>query len=327
MRIGIYGFGSIGRLVAKEALKRGWEVSGAVDIDKSIIGKDIGILLGLDREYGVKVSNDPSVLIDSDVVIHATGSYLDQVYDQILTIIGMGIDTVSTCETLAYPYYRYPVLARVIDTEALKNGVTVIATGINPGFLLDTLAITMSMPVNIVKKITAIRVIDAGKRRASFRRKIGIGLDPKEFKKLLEKRVLTGHVGYAESVLLIADALGIHLEEVIEGQEPVISEKEIAYEDRVLPKGTTIGIRGYGIGYYKGKEAIRVEFHAYLDAPEYEEITINGIEYSIKWRSTGIPGDPATASIVLNIASIIDEITPGLRTMSDIIPFKPFYRK
>ncbi len=327
MRIGIYGFGSIGRLVAKEALKRGWEISGAVDINEAIIGKDIGDLLGLDSSYGVEVSNDPSVLFESDVVIHATGSYLDQVYDQILTIIGMGLDVVSTCETLAYPYYRYPVLARIIDAEALKNDVTVIATGINPGFLLDTLAITMAMPVNIVKKITATRVIDAGKRRASFRKKVGIGLDPDEFKRLLEKRILTGHVGYAESVLLIADALGIHLEKVVEGQEPVVAKKEITYEDRTLPKGTTIGISGYGIGYHRGEEAIRVEFHAYLGAEEYEEITINGTEYSIKWKSSGTPGDLATASIILNIASIIDEIMPGLRTMSDIIPFKPFYKR
>ncbi|MEM1741912.1 MAG: dihydrodipicolinate reductase, partial [Desulfurococcaceae archaeon] len=77
MDIGIYGFGSIGRLLAKYAIERGYNIVGVYDIDKSIIGKDIGELIGLSGKYGVEVSSDPLDLVNSDVVYHATSSYLD----------------------------------------------------------------------------------------------------------------------------------------------------------------------------------------------------------------------------------------------------------
>lgn len=326
MRIGIYGFGSIGRLVAREAIKRGWEIAGAIDIDEKILGKDIGKILGMEEEYGVTVTNDVEELLDSDVVVHATSSYLDKVYEQILSVVRLGIDVVSTCETLSYPYYRYPVLARKLNDEALRYGATVIGTGINPGFLLDTLPIVLTTPFNIVEKITAIRSLDASKRRKSFIKKIGIGMDLEEFKKALSQGKLTGHVGYAESVLLIADAAGIHLDKVEEGQEPVITEKEITLRDIRAEPGKVIGIKGYGAGYKEGREIIRIEFHAYLGAEEYEEIAIKGTDYEVKWRSTGTPGDYGTVSVVLNIANIINDLLPGLLLITDILPFKPVFK-
>lgn len=326
MRIGIYGFGSIGRLVAREAVKRGWEIVGAIDIDEKIIGKDIGEILGFEEKYGVVVSRDVEELIDADVVVHATSSYLDKVYDQILSLVRLGIDTVSTCETLSYPYYRYPVLARKLNEEALRYGVTVLGTGINPGFLLDTLPIVLTAPFNIVEKIVAKRSLDASKRRKSFVEKIGVGMDPEEYMKALREGKLTGHVGYAESVYLIADAAGIHLDKVEERQEPIIADKDMIIGEFKVRKGEVIGIKGYGAGYKNRKEIIRLEFHAYLGAKEYEEIMVKGTDYEVRWRSTGTPGDQGTVAVVLNIANIINDLSPGLLLMTDIIPFKPFFK-
>ncbi len=322
MKIGLYGYGSIGRLLARTALSRGHEIVGVVDIDPGIIGKDAGVLAGV-GEIGVRVSRDPGILGMADVVLHATSSYLDKVYTQLLEIIDMRIDIVSTCETLAYPYYRYPVLARRIQKAAWDKGVTVIGSGINPGFLLDFLPAVMAVPVDVVEKIEAVRSVDASKRRIPFQKKIGIGLSPEEFREKLDKGEITGHVGYAESIYIIADALGIELSDVKEGQEPVITDKDLVYRNNVFPAGTVIGLKGYGIGIIDEKEIIRIEFHAYLGAPEYEEIRIKGANYSISWRSTGTPGDQATAAVVLSIAEKIKEYPPGLITIADLIPFKP----
>ncbi len=321
LKIGIYGFGSIGRLLAKVALERGHELIGVVDIDPKIAGKDAGELVGV-GELGIEVSKDPEVLSDADVVLHATKSYLDEIYDQILTLIDMGLNTISTCETLAYPYYRYPVLARKINEKALANGVVVLGTGINPGFILDTLIITLSAPFDTVKSIRAIRSINAEKRRTPFKKKIGIGLKPEEFIDKLKKGELTGHVGYAESVLLIADAAEVHLSKVIENQEPVIAANDMKIGDYLIEKGTVIGIKGYGIGYIGDKEAIRIELHAFLGANDYEEIQIEGKNYTISWKSTGTPGDLGTASVVLSIAEKVYTYPTGLITMADIVSFK-----
>ncbi len=322
MNIGIYGFGAIGRLVAKVALERGLNIAGVVDIDPNIVGRDVGEIIGIEK-LGVVVSKDPTVLANADVVIHATTSFLDRAYPQISSVLSMGIDVVSTCETLAYPWYRYPVLARKLDELAKSRGAAVIGTGINPGFLLDTLTIVLASSVTIVKRIRAIRSVEASKRRESFRRKIGIGLEAKEVEDRLRRGELTGHVGYAESVLLVADALDIQPTRVVEEQKPVIADQDIEIAGIRIAKGCCRGIMGYGAAYLGDREIIRVEFHAYVGAPEFEEITIEGKEYSITWRSSGTPGDLGTAAVLLSIAEKITEYPPGLLTMADIVPFKP----
>ena len=322
LRIGFYGFGSIGRLAARLALERGYEVVGAVDIDPSIVGKDVGEVIGVGR-LGAPVSRDVGVLADAEVVIHATGSYLDKVYPQILELIKLGVNVVSTCETLAYPWYRYPILARRLDWLAQSYNVTVIGTGINPGFLLDTLVAILASSVSIVEKITAIRSLDATKRRKPFQKKIGMGLDPETAKRMLAEGQLTGHVGYAESVMLIADAAGIQPARVIEGQDVVVAEKDYESGQMRIEKGKVLGIKGYGAAIVDNKEVIRIEFHAYAGAEEYDEIRIEGKHYDVTWRSSGTPGDLGTASVVLGVADITPELLPGLLTMADLVPLRP----
>lgn len=321
MQLGIYGFGAIGRLIAKVALERGYNIAGVVDIDKNIINKDIGEILGI-KTLGIRVSDNVDVLADADVVIHATGSYLDKVFSQIASIVKMGIPVVSTCETLAYPYYRYPVLAIKLNELAEDYGVAVIGTGINPGLLLDTLVVTIASSATHVVAIKATRSVDAAKRRESFRKKIGVGIDPRAVEEMIKKGYITGHVGYAESVYLIAHAGDLQLTNVIEGQEPIVAEEAVESVGIKVDRGLNRGLKGYGIGYVGDKEIIRVEFHAYVGAPEYEEITIVGRDYSITWRSSGTPGDLGTAAVILNVAEKIARLPPGLRLMTDLLPFK-----
>ncbi len=326
MNFGVYGFGSIGRLIARVALERGFSLVGVVDIDPRIVGRDAGEVLGLEEKLGVSVSRDVSSLRRSDVVFHATGSYLDRVYRQVLDVVDIGSDVISTCETLAYPYYRYPVLARLLDERARLRNVAILGTGINPGFLLDTLLVTLSSSIPVVKSIRAVRSLDAAKRREPFRKKIGVGESPEVVEAKLRSGELTGHVGYAESVLLVADASGLNLERVVEDQHPVVAEDDVESNDVKVRKGYNKGIIGYGSGYVGGREVIRVEFKAYVGAPEYEEVAIEGLNHIITWRSSGTLGDSGTAAVVVSLAEKIKGYGPGLLTMADLLPFKPFIK-
>ncbi len=322
LSIGFYGFGAIGRLALKAALERGYDIAAVVDIDPRIKGKDAGEVAGIEK-LGVKVTDDPDALAVADVVIHATGSFLDKVYPQLARVIELGVDVISTCETLAYPWYRYPVLARKLDDKARAYGVTVLGTGVNPGFLLDTLLIVLSSTLPVVEKIKAVRSLDAAKRREPFRRKVGIGMEPNVYKEKLEKGELTGHVGYAESVMLVSEALGIHPTRVVEAQEPVVASKKLESAGVVVEAGRVAGIKGYGAAYVGDREVVRIELHAYVGAEDYEEIVVEGGGYTVKWRSSGTPGDPATVSVVLSLAEAVTEAAPGLLTMLDMVAFRP----
>ncbi len=321
MRLGIYGFGAIGRLAARLALDRGYEIVAVVDIDKRIVGKDVGELLGI-GDLGVKVSTDVGELADADVVLHATGSYLDKVFDQIVSVLRMGVSVVSTCETLSYPYYRYPVLALKLDEIAKAYGSVVIGTGINPGFLLDTLVAVLAASTPYVRRVRATRSLDAAKRREPFRKKIGVGEDPKVVEERLARGEITGHVGYAESVYLIAHAGDLNLTKVVEWQGVVPAESDIESSGIKVEKGRNRGARGYGAGFVGDREVIRVEFEAYVGAPEFEEVEIESKDFTIKWRSTGTPGDIGTVSVALNVAEKVPYMIPGLRLMTDLLPFK-----
>lgn len=321
MRLGIYGFGAIGRLAARLALDRGYEIVAVVDIDKRIVGKDVGELLGI-GDLGVKVSTDVGELADADVVFHATGSYLDKVFDQIVSVLRMGVSVVSTCETLSYPYYRYPVLALKLDEIARAYGSVVIGTGINPGFLLDTLVAVLAASTPYVRRVRATRSLDAAKRREPFRKKIGVGEDPKVVEERLARGEITGHVGYAESVYLIAHAGDLNLTKVVEWQGVVPAESDIESSGIKVEKGRNRGARGYGAGFVGDREVIRVEFEAYVGAPEFEEVEIESKDFTIKWRSTGTPGDIGTVSVALNVAEKVPYMIPGLRLMTDLLPFK-----
>jgi 4-hydroxy-tetrahydrodipicolinate reductase len=321
VRVGIYGFGAIGRLLALTAIERGHEVIGAVDVREDLIGKDVGSVLGVGN-LGVTISNNVDLLADADVVLHATGSLLDRVYDQLVSIIRLGLPIVSTCETLSYPYYRYPVLARELDRLAKDYGSIIIGTGVNPGYIWDALVVMFGAVVPTIKKITAIRSFDLGKRREPLRKKVGLGLKPEEFSKALSEGKLTAHVGYAESIYLICTAAGVQPTKVIEIQEPVIAQNRVESSGVTVEAGTVAGVKGFGIGYLGNEEFIRLEFSAYVGAPEYDEITIEGKDHTIKWRCTGIQGDKATASVILSVAEKIYWLAPGLHLITELVPFK-----
>jgi len=317
VRFAVYGVGPIGSLITRYGIERNWmELVGAFDIDPLKIGRDVGEVIGLNEKIGVVVEK-PSIdvlrTVKPDVVLHTTGSFLDKVYEQILDAVRAGSDVISTCETLSYPYYRYPDLAGRLDLEAKKNNSTILGAGINPGFLLDLLPTVLTTSCIKVEKITARRVIDASKRRESFRKKIGLGLDQITFNEKIKKGELTAHVGYAESVYLLADALKLKLDSTYEKQYAITADREIKIEDTIIQPGRVRGIRGYGIGLVGGKEVIKVEFIAVAGAEEeFEEIIIEGAP-RIAWRSIGgTPGDIATSAVVLNYVPIVLDSDPGL---------------
>jgi len=140
-----FGVGPIGAEVVRYALrKEGIKIVGAIDTDKNKVGKDLGELT-VGRNLGVRITDDADAVLSRtkpDVVLHSTGSYLEDVKPQLLKIINSGADLVSTCEELAYPFLRHPQLSRELDTRARKKGVTVLGTGVNPGFVMDTLLVT-----------------------------------------------------------------------------------------------------------------------------------------------------------------------------------------
>ena len=314
------GLGPIGRrLVEYLAEHRGFELVGALDIDPGLSGRDAGEVSGIDR-LGVKITGDSKAALatDADVVLLTTASHMDALMPQLEACICAGKSVVSTCEELAHPFETAPALAKRIDQLAKKHDVVVLGTGVNPGFLMDALPTFLSSVCRDVKSIRVERYQDASIRRLPFQQKIGAGLSPAEFEEK-RKSGRIRHVGFTESLRMIARALGWELERVDDEVAPVIAEKAVRSRFIEVAAGSCAGLRQIGHGWVDGKPLITLELQAYIGHPDPRDTVI--IDGTPPIRSTiegGVDGDVATCSMVINAISAALSAPPGLRTMLDI---------
>jgi len=324
IRVVCYGVGAVGSRIAKFLLeKEGVEIVGAVDVAKDKVGRDLGQVLELGKKLGVVVSDDVEGVLSKaccDVVVHATGSYLKDVYQQIASLAQYGVNVITTCEEFSYPYVSEPELAKKLDALGMKYAMTFLGTGVNPGFLMDTLAITLTGACQKIDKIKVERVMNAATRRVPFQKKIGAGLSISEFKKKIAAKEITGHVGLEQSIGMIAAALRWELDKIQTGPvEPVVARKEVASEAIKVKKGWVAGLCQTARGVMKRKDVITLDFQAYIGAEEeYDSITIDGVPSIRQKISPCVHGDLATVAIIVNSIPKIMNAPPGLLTMKDL---------
>jgi len=324
VRVVSYGVGVVGGLIAKFLLeKQGVEIVGAIDVAENKVGKDLGEVLSLGKKLGITVSNDTDTVLSKakpDLAVHTTSSYLKDTYPQIASIIKNGVNVVSTCEELSYPYLTEPKLAQKLDELAKEHDVTVLGTGINPGFLMDALVITLTAPCQKIEKIQAVRVMNAATRRVPFQKKIGAGLTVEQFQKKMETKEITGHVGLEQSIGMIATALAWKLDKIVtEKVEPVIAKKLVESKNIKVKAGQAAGLRQKAKGIINNKEVIVLDFQAYIGAEEeYDAITIAGIPKINQKIQPCVHGDIGTIAMVVNSIPKVIKAPAGLLTMKDL---------
>jgi 4-hydroxy-tetrahydrodipicolinate reductase len=328
IRVLHFGLGPIGAAVAKQiAARSGFKSVGGVDIDPAKVGRDLGDVIGLGRRVGVKVVADAARALKSakpDVVVLCTSSSVKAVMPQIEVILKAKKPIVSTNEELTYPGYTHVRQARQIHALASKAKVAVLATGVNPGFVMDALPIALTAVCERVDRISVNRVQDARMRRLPFQQKIGAGLTTEQFQKKAADGSIR-HVGLTESIAMISDALGWTLDRITDDLEPKLATVTISSEFLAVDPGYVSGVVQKGVGYRRGEPVIRMHFEAYLGAPEsYDSVEIEGSPRLSMKIQGGIHGDVATAAIVVNSIPTVLEATPGLHTMRDL-PLPSFY--
>ncbi len=324
IKVVLYGVGAVGTLIANFLLqKNGIEIVGAIDVAKEKLGKDLGEVLNIDKCFGVIVSDSAEKVLlkeKPNIVVHATSSYLKDVFPQLAEIVKHGVNVVSTCEELSYPYVSELQLAEKLNLLAEKHQATVLGTGINPGFLMDTLVITLTAVCQKIEKIKAIRIMNAATRRVPFQKKIGAGLSIGEFHKAIDNRLITGHVGLEQSISMIAAALAWKLERIEVGPvEPVIAKNTISSEVVEVKAGYAAGLKQIASGYRKRKETITLEFQAYIGAEEeYDSISIKGVPNINQKITPCVHGDMGTVAMVVNAIPKVINAQPGLVITKDL---------
>lgn len=321
------GLGPIGNKATQYLAEReNIEIVGAIDTDPAKVGQDVGTLAGI-APLGVLVTADMNEVLGKrnvDVVLLTTASSLKKVHDQLAMLLPYGVHVVSSCEELSYPWLTQPELAAKIDQLARDNGVAVLGTGVNPGFLMDFLPVAMTGVCRNVEKVTVERLQDATFRRIPFQKKIGAGLTVEQFHKKVAEGTLR-HVGLTESVHMIASRLGWKLDSAEDVITPIIAEKTVTTEAMTIEAGNVLGVQQIGKGIMGGKDVVTLIFRAAIGEPESKDrIVVDGSPAIDTCVKNGINGDVATCAILVNAIPVVAKARPGLRTMADIEPIACF---
>lgn len=310
----LFGLGAIGTGMGRLAAERGGiDLVGGVDSAPEKAGTPLFDLLGVEPPGG---SPNPPIWADAaaalsatepKLVLHATGSHLPDVLPEFLACAGAGANVVSTCEELSYPWRRHPELAKRLDAEAKARGVAVLGTGVNPGYVMDTVAVALSGVCQRVECVRLARVVDVATRREQLQRKVGVGLSVEEFRaKVAAGRF--GHVGLKESCWMLAEGLGWQIDALDEEIEPVIASD-----------GHAGGMRQTARGTLRGRTVIDalVQMSADAEKPR-DEIEIEGTPPVRMVIEGGVQGDLATSAVVLNCVPGVVSHAAGLITMLDL---------
>jgi hypothetical protein len=240
------------------------------------------------------------------------------VMDQLLACLDAQACIVSTCEELSYPYRTYPELAAKLDASAREMGVALIGTGVNPGFVMDKLVVTLAAVSQKIEHARAVRIVDAGKRRLPLQKKVGAGLTVEEFRERVRAGTIK-HVGLPESVALVADSLHLGVDEITETIEPVVASERVQTEFLAVEAGQAAGVHQIARGLASGQERVYLELQMYVGAKEpADTVELKGHPHIRLVIPGGSPGDIATASVVVNTIPVILDAPAGLRTSRDL---------
>jgi 4-hydroxy-tetrahydrodipicolinate reductase len=298
----------------------GLELIGGLDVDPAKVGRDVGEVIGLGRPLGFVVAEKLKQVLartDVDLVLHTTSSYFDQFKDQILEILEAGMDVVSTAEELSFPWLAHHQEATEIDAVAKRVGKSVLATGINPGFVMDSLALNLTGICQRVDRIDVTRVINATTRRAPFQAKIGSGMTVEDFRAKMDGGSM-GHAGLPESVGMVLDTLGKKLARYESSIEPLVADHPIKTEHFEVQPGQVKGIKQVARADTDEGEFMTLTLIAALDAgDEGDTIKITG-KPDLKVKLKGANGDIATVAIAVNAIRRVREAASGLVTMRDL---------
>jgi 4-hydroxy-tetrahydrodipicolinate reductase len=317
IRVGIVGLGAIGREVLKAMVGRaGLRLAAAAD--PAFAGRDAGEVAGVEAAgVAVAASADEAFAgVDVDVALVLAGSGVADTLPIIEAAAARGVDVVSTCEDLAYADLSTPELARRIDARARAAGISVLGTGVNPGFVMDRLPLTLAAACVRVDAVRVERVVDAAKRRGPLRAKVGAGMSVEEFRAGVEARRL-GHRGLAESCALIGLGLGLRFDDVRTTIEPVVAG--VAQPREGIEPGRVAGLRQTALGLRAGREIARLDLEMSVAAPDpHDRIVIEGDPPLDVLVRGGTHGDRGTVGTVLSAIPAVVAAPPGLKTILDL---------
>ena len=327
VKVIIWGLGSMGSgMVDLLLTKKGVDIVGAVGRGPKI-GKSMYEFLKTPRgdRPDVIIGSEQDVIKEkcADVVLLCTDSFTSKSMDRMKFILEKKINVVSCAEEMAYPQAQEPELAKQIDEIAKANGVSILGTGINPGFIMDLLVVAMTGVCHDIEHITSRRVNSLSPFGPAVMHEQGIGITEQEFKDGVKNGTLSGHVGFPESIRMIADSIGWKVDKIEQSMNPILTSVDRKSPHGFAKAGNVAGCAMKAQGYVDGKIKIEMDHPQQIEPEQVgvqtgDYVIIKGTPNINLVNSPEVPGGIGTIAMCVNMIPHVINARPGLRTMLDL---------
>jgi 4-hydroxy-tetrahydrodipicolinate reductase len=319
--VALFGFGQLGQQMAAILQRRaGVEIVAAISPSRA--GRPANLVVPGLRD-GLVVAGDPETALTearAEVVLHATAPRLGEVMDQLLLAIRRRCHVISSCEELAFPWSAHPQEARTLERESTAHGVGVLGTGVNPGYVFDALVLEALSARRYPTVIAVSRVTDASGFGSAVRGRLGLGLAVQAFEDMVRVNKIAGHVGFRESMDLIAAAMGTRVHTFQESMAPLVADRDEAG----VHAGLSAGFIQQAIGTCEGGPRLdfKLSLHLWprlvgIDVIDVITVEDEGGVHELRAFPASSPVEVAAAQLV-NAIPLVLAAPPGLRTRLDV---------
>lgn len=328
VKVILWGLGAMGGGIAKMITKKqGVDIVGAIDIGDKV-GKNL-----YDVVPGIEQGERETVIVGSvedvikpaaaDIVVVCTDSFTSKVFDKLKLVMENKMNVITSAEEMAYPKAQEPELAKQLDEIAKANGVSVLGTGINPGLIMDLLVILWTGACESVDHIVSRRVNSLSPFGPAVMEEQGIGVSVEDFNARKADGTMAGHVGFAESIGMITEALGWELDKFEQDMEPIVTDVDRKSPYGFAPAGSVAGVAMKGWGFVDGERKIEMDHPQQIEPEQVgvhtgDYVEIQGIPPVNMANTPEIEGGIGTMAMILNTIPHVINARPGLRTMIDI---------
>jgi len=325
IRVAGWGTGMMGQGLLGFILDRPRDIDlvGVVVTNPAKEGKTVGELLGRPCDVTMTTDFEAVLALKPDVVCINTQSNLHEISSQVEPAVKAGADVICIAEKLAYPWASDPAWAERFDKLAKANDVSILGTGVNPGFILDALVVMWTSACLRVDRIEASRVNDLSPFGPTVMTGQGVGTTVEQFEKGVADGSIVGHIGFPESINLIARALGWTIDEIVETREPIVTTVERSTPHVHVAPGDVCGCRHIGKGYSKGELKIELihpqQIHPGREGQETGDyIKIFGDPNVNMANQPEMPGGKGTYASTGNYIPLIGAAPAGMLTVVDM---------
>lgn len=329
------GCGKMSVFTMRYAIEKGYQVVGALDKEKSLVGQDISTIIG-GSATGVVIESienlkDVIERVKPDVAIITTTSLIGELEDILIVCASNGVNAITTCEEAFYPSVSNPKLTEKIDKIAKEHNCTITGTGYQDVFwgnLIYTLG-GATHKITKIKGSSSYNVEDYGIALAEAH---GAGLTLEEFDKKIaaadkisdeERQKLIDGGTYTPSYMWnvvpwLADRFGFTITDMKQVCVPIVADEDITSStlNATIKKGNATGMSA--IVTANTKEGVIIEAECIGKVYGGSDVDTNA------WT---IEGEPTTSIVVtepdtvkLTCASIINRIPDLVSSNAGYVP-------